>query len=177
MRLQHDRPHRNSSQFRSTSLLSFLPKAPESQCDLCGSNWTTALLSARRGNMHINHEQAREALRLHGVYLLEACDGCKRLLGPVHFTRRGDSRAWCSRACRDGVEHSPTVCRGCGTSLVGKRRGATYCDRTCRMRTVRKQVRNSANIVNTHIQKKGVVDAISGFGYGGTRTGQRQGVR
>jgi hypothetical protein len=34
------------------------------------------------------------------------------------------------------------------------------------MRTVRKQVRNSANIVNTPAQDKGVTDAILVFGYG-----------
>ena len=171
MRLQHDRPHRNSSQYSSTSLLSFLPKAPESQCDFCASNSTAALPSARTDNMHINQEQAREALRIHGVYLIEACDGCKRLLGPMRFTRRGDSRAWCSRSCRDGVDHSPTACRGCGTSLVGKRRGAIFCDRTCRMRTVRKEVRDRSNIVNTPVQKTELTDAISDFGYGDSRTG------
>jgi hypothetical protein len=111
-------------------------------------------------------------LRVHGTYVTEACEKCGRLLGPVRFTRRGDAGAWCSRACRDGVDHSPTVCRGCGTSLVGKRRGAIYCDRTCRMRTVRKEVRDSTNIVNTPIQNTGLADAISGFDYGDSRTGQ-----
>jgi hypothetical protein len=40
------------------------------------------------------------------------------------------------------------------------------------MRTVRKEVRDSANIVNTQIQNTGLADAIPPFGYGGSRTGQ-----
>jgi hypothetical protein len=127
--------------------------------------------------MRLTDEQAHQLLHTHGFYVAEVCDRCGKILGAVRFTRQGDAGAWCSRTCRDGVDHSPTVCRGCGTSLVGKRRGAIYCDRTCRMRTVRKQVHNSANIVNTPIQKAGVTDAISGFGYVKTRTGQRRGVR
>jgi hypothetical protein len=114
--------------------------------------------------MQITEAQSRELLQTHGVYVTEVCDRCGKILGAVRFARQGDAGAWCSRACRDGVDHSPTVCRGCGTSLVGKRRGAIYCDRTCRMRTVRKEVRNSANIVNTPIQNTGVADTISGFG-------------
>jgi hypothetical protein len=121
--------------------------------------------------MQLTDAQSRILLQTHGVYVTEACDRCKAILGPIRFTRQDDAGAWCSRSCRDGVDHNPAVCRGCGTSLVGKRRGAIYCDRTCRMRTVRKQVRNSANIVNTHIQKTGVADTISGFGYGDSRTG------
>ena len=158
-------------------MLFFLPKARESQDDLCASNSTAALPSAWRDNMYINQKQAREALRIHGVYLIEAVDGCERLLGPVRFTSRGDSRAWCSRACRDGVDQNPGKCRGCGTSLVGKTRGAIYCDRTCRMRKVRKEVRANANIVKTPIQNTGLADVISAFGYEGTKLGQTQGVR
>jgi len=90
--------------------------------------------------MKLNEKQTRHLLRTHGTFLTEVCDQCGQLLGSVRFTRHGECGAWCSRACRDGVDHSPTVCRGCGTSLVGKRRGAIYCDRTCRMRRVRKEV-------------------------------------
>jgi uncharacterized Zn finger protein (UPF0148 family) len=122
--------------------------------------------------MKLNEKQTRQLLRTHETFLTEACDQCGQLLGSVRFTRQGEGGAWCSRACRDGVDHSPTVCRGCGTSLVGKRRGAIYCDRTCRMRTVRKEVRDSTNIVNTPIQNTGVADAIPEFGYGHSRTGQ-----
>ena len=121
--------------------------------------------------MRLTEGQSHDLLRTHGVYVAEVCDRCRQILGHVRFTRRNQPGAWCSRACRDGVDHIPFVCRGCGTSLVGKRRGAIYCDRTCRMRTVRKQVRNGANIVNTPIEKTGVTDTISGFGYGDIRTG------
>jgi hypothetical protein len=127
--------------------------------------------------MKLDEKQTRHLLRMHGTFLTEACDQCGQLLGSVRFTRHGECGAWCSRACRDGVDHSPTLCRGCGTSLIGKRRGAIYCDRTCRMRTVRKEVHDSLNIVNTPIQKAGVTDAISGLGWEGTRAGQRRGMR
>jgi hypothetical protein len=53
--------------------------------------------------------------------------------------------------------------------LIGKRKGAIYCDRTCRMRAVRAQVRDSANIVNTRIQKTELADANSRFGYGDSK--------
>ncbi len=122
--------------------------------------------------MRLSEAQTCELLRVHGTYITDACDNCGRLLGPVRFTRQGQTGVWCSRACRDGVDHNPNVCRGCGTSLVGKRRGAIYCSRTCRMRTVRKEVLDGQNIVNTPIQNIGVKDANSGFDYGDTRTGQ-----
>ena len=119
--------------------------------------------------MRLSEAQSRELLQTHGVYVTEACDRCGQILGHVRYTRRNQPGEWCTRACRDGVDHSPNVCRGCGTSLVGKRRGSIYCDRTCRMRTVRNEVRDSANIVNTPIQKTGVTGAISVFGYRGVR--------
>jgi hypothetical protein len=119
--------------------------------------------------MQLSEAQRCEHLRVHGTYVTEACDRCGAVLGPIRWTICGVPGSWCSRKCRDGVDHKPGLCRGCGTALTGKRRGAIYCDRTCRMRTVRKQVRNSANIVNTPIQKTGVEAAISAFGYGRVR--------
>lgn len=127
--------------------------------------------------MRLSEAQTGELLRVHGTYITGACDNCGRLLGPVRFTRQGQTGVWCSRACRDGVDHSPSVCRGCGTSLVGKRKGSTYCHRTCRMRTVRKEVRDCTKIVNTPIQNTEVTATNSGFGWEGTRAGQRRGVR
>ena len=127
--------------------------------------------------MRLSEEQSRQLLRTHGAYVTEVCAQCTSLLGAIRFTRQGEGEAWCSRACRDGVDHNPGICRGCRVSLAGKRQGAIYCDRTCRMRTVRKEARDRANIVNTPIQKTGVADAISGFGYGDSRTGCRHGVR
>jgi hypothetical protein len=122
--------------------------------------------------MQLNDKQTRQLLHTHRVYVTEACDKCGAVLGPIRFTRQGDSGAWCSRGCRDGVDRNPGICRGCGTSLVGKKRGAIYCGRTCRMRTVRRESADSSNIVNTPIQNTGVTDANSGFDYGGIRTGQ-----
>jgi flavoprotein len=73
---------------------------------------------------------------------------------------------WCSRVCRDGVDHQPGMCRGCGIALTGRRKGAIYCGRVCRMRTVREEVHNSEIIVNIPIQNTGVTDAILASGYG-----------
>lgn len=113
--------------------------------------------------MKLDEKQTRQLLCTRGTFLTEACDRCGQLLGSVRFTRLDEGGAWCSRACRDGVDHNPGVCRGCGTSLFGKRRGAIFCDRTCRMRKVRKEVRDGANIVNTRIQNTGVTVTNSGF--------------
>ena len=126
--------------------------------------------------MRLSEARSRELLHMHGAYVTEVCDRCGAVLGPIRFTRQGDTGAWCSRACRDGVDQNPGICGGCGTSLDGKRRGAIYCDRTCRMRTVRREVRDRTNIVNTPIQKTGVKDAILRIGYGG-RTGHSHNVR
>jgi hypothetical protein len=117
--------------------------------------------------MQLTEAQSRALLHAHGAYVTEACDRCGAVLGSIRWTIRGESGAWCSRKCRDGVDHQPGVCCGCGTSLAGKQRGAMYCGRTCRMRKVRKDVQDSASIVNTPIQDKGLTEAISRFGYGG----------
>src|ERR1035437_4906843 len=98
--------------------------------------------------MRLSEAQSYELLRVHGAYVTEACDRCGTVLGPIRWTIRGVPEAWCSQKCRDGVDRQPGVCRGCGTALTGKRRGAIYCDRTCRMRTVRTEGRDCANIVN-----------------------------
>jgi hypothetical protein len=124
--------------------------------------------------MKLIREQSQKLLRECGVWITEACDKCGKLLGPVRWTVRGESGAWCSRKCRDGVDHQPGVCRGCGTTLAGKRRGTMYCGRTCRMRKVRKEVQDRANIVNTPIQDKGLTEAISRFGCGSTKEQARR---
>jgi hypothetical protein len=120
--------------------------------------------------MRLTDAQSREFLQTHGVYVAEACDRCGQILGPVRYTRRGEKGVWCSRLCRDGTEHRAGVCRGCGTSLNGKRKGAIYCHRTCRMRTVRKEGQNHTNIVNTSLQGKGLTDATLRSSYGGSQT-------
>jgi hypothetical protein len=127
--------------------------------------------------MRLSEAQSRALVRTHSTYVKESCDRCGAVLGPIRFTDLGERGAWCSRACRDDVDHNPEVCHGCGTSLVGRKRGAIHCHRTCRMRTVRREVLEKANIVNTPIQKTGVADAISAFGYGDSKTGPRLGMR
>jgi hypothetical protein len=84
--------------------------------------------------VRLTEAQSRELLRKHGVYAREACDKCGQILGHVRFTRFGEKGEWCSRLCRDGVEHKAGACRGCGASLKGKRKGALFCDDACRKR-------------------------------------------
>ena len=50
--------------------------------------------------MMLREELRRRLLRDRGVYVTEACDGCGQLLGPVRYTRAGDTGVWCSRGCR-----------------------------------------------------------------------------
>lgn len=114
----------------------------------------------RLSEMHIH-----ELRQTHGVYVAEACDRCGKILGHIRWTILGESGTWCSRRCRDGVDHPPGICCGCGTPLAGKRKGAIYCGRTCRMRKVRRAVQEPANIVNTAIANKGLTGAISRFGH------------
>lgn len=103
--------------------------------------------------MQLTTEQSYDLLAKHGCYVTEACDKCGQLLGPVRYTRKGESGAgqfpppkdahpvrrmefpaYCSRECRDGAEaHTPGTCKGCGARLPeGKRRGSLFCDDTCR---------------------------------------------
>jgi hypothetical protein len=84
--------------------------------------------------MRLTAKQGYALLDKFGSYILELCSLCGKGIGPIRFTRRGDSGAWCSRECRDGNEaHAPGTCRGCGARLPeGKRRGATFCDDACR---------------------------------------------
>jgi hypothetical protein len=111
--------------------------------------------------------ELRQLLKVYtGCRVTEACNRCGRLLGPVRFTRAGDSGAWCSRICRDGVEHQVGRCHGCRVSLAGQRKGTLFCSDTCRKRN---QVRDKANIPETHIQNAGLTDAKIGSGYIPTR--------
>src|ERR1700740_3063619 len=84
--------------------------------------------------MELTTQQSYTLLDKYGAYITELCDVCGKGIGPISFTRRGDSGVWCSRECRDGKEaHEPGTCKGCGGRLPeGKRRGATFCDDACR---------------------------------------------
>ncbi len=48
--------------------------------------------------MRLSEEQSREVSQKHGVYVSEACDKCGKILGPVRFTRSGQSGEWCNGA-------------------------------------------------------------------------------
>jgi len=52
--------------------------------------------------MLLTMRHSYELLAKHGVFAREICDKCGLVLGPVRFTRRGESGEWCSRTCRDG---------------------------------------------------------------------------
>ena len=121
----------------------------------------------RKAMMKLSQAQSRQIYQTRGSYITEVCDLCGQALGPFNrFTRRGDLGIWCSRECRDGKQaHVPGICKGCGAVLKGKRKGAIYCGRTCRMRATRKHGQDSPIIVNTPIQNTGVTDAILASGY------------
>ena len=114
--------------------------------------------------MRLTEAQSRELLTTHGAYVAEACDRCGKIFGPVRYTRQGEKGEWCSQHCRDGVERKVGACRGCETPLNGKRKDAIYCNRTCRMRKVRRAIHESAISVNTPIADKGLTGAISSVG-------------
>lgn len=89
--------------------------------------------------MELNVIESYRLLDLHGCYVSDVCDKCGQLLGPVRYTRMGESGMWCSRACRDGHDaHAPGTCWSCGASLAGLRRGTRFCSDTCRKRENRR---------------------------------------
>jgi hypothetical protein len=49
-------------------------------------------------------QKSYELLANYGCFAREICDKCGIVLGAVHFTRRNESGAWCSRACRGDGE-------------------------------------------------------------------------
>ena len=50
--------------------------------------------------MLLTLQQRNEVFAKHGCYAKDCCDRCGQLLGPVRFTRRGESGIWCSQKCR-----------------------------------------------------------------------------
>lgn len=109
--------------------------------------------------MHLTKEQSHALLEKHGCCVTEVCDKCGHVLGPVRFTRRDDEGVWCSRECRDGVMvHEPGTCRHCKARLPeGKRRGAMFCDDTCKQAAhrsktdVRTSETSKLSVTNTSI--------------------------
>jgi hypothetical protein len=62
--------------------------------------------------MKLADEQSRKILAQYGCWITEACDRCRKLLGAVRYTRRGEPGEWCSELCRDGVKAERTRRRG-----------------------------------------------------------------
>jgi hypothetical protein len=54
--------------------------------------------------MRLTTQQSYELLAKHGSYITEICDACGKGIGPIRFTRRGDSGVWCSRECQGDGE-------------------------------------------------------------------------
>jgi hypothetical protein len=85
--------------------------------------------------MRLTAERSYALLESHDCSASEACDKCGQILGPIRYTRRGDSGGvWCPQGCRDGaVEHAPGTCKHCRAKLPeGKRKGTALCDDACR---------------------------------------------
>jgi hypothetical protein len=116
--------------------------------------------------MRLTVQQSYALLEKHGCYATEACDKCGQILGPVRYTRRSESGAWCSRKCRDGKKaHAPGTCLTCRSSLAGLRRGTKFCSDTCRKRENRKsqtaQISRDEQLKTKRLQMRSEVLAIS----------------
>jgi hypothetical protein len=107
--------------------------------------------------MRLTEAQSRELLAKYGAYVNEVCDKCRKILGPIRFTRCGQTGEWCSKRCRDGFERKPGSCLGCGVPLNGKRKGAVFCSDVCRKRW---RVEMLRLIAETPIEKSARRDAI-----------------
>lgn len=86
--------------------------------------------------------------RTQGLYITDKCDGCATLLNQtIRYTISGKPEVYCSSGCRDltffgdtreAIKHStPGKCVYCRAPLAEKRRGALYCDETCKKRWAR----------------------------------------
>ena len=113
--------------------------------------------------MRLSEEQSRALLERYCAFVTEVCDKCAKILGPIRFTRYGQTGEWCSKRCRDGFERRHGICLGCGVPLNGKRKGAVFCSDVCRKRW---RIEISQIIAETPIEKSALTGAILGFRYG-----------
>jgi hypothetical protein len=111
------------------------------------------------------------AVRALGLFLIEKCNGCGKALNQTfRYTIAGRPEVFCSALCRDNTffadrlearKHStPGRCAYCKGSLKGKRRGALYCDETCKKRAARAGRAESAagpKLTGTPIQSNQLV--------------------
>jgi hypothetical protein len=117
--------------------------------------------------MKLTREQSQKLLRERGIWVTEACDKCRKLLGSVRWTRRGEPGEWCSSLCRDGSPEirrpNSKTCRECGGSLTGKRADSEFCDeahsKRYRRREQSKTAQNREIIPDTPIGKQGLTGA------------------
>ena len=66
--------------------------------------------AVRRGvRVQLVIQKSYELLANYGCFAREICDKCGIVLGPVRFTRYGESEAYCSRACRGDAHGSATL--------------------------------------------------------------------
>ena len=116
--------------------------------------------------MKLTAEQSQKIFQEHGVWVTEACDKCGAILGPIRYMRRSEpGRAWCSYACRDGVEHkSPGLCQTCGSPLSGKRKGTRFCSDVCRKRDAKQNGLTDSNYRGMAAHSKGLTGGGIGFG-------------
>jgi hypothetical protein len=69
--------------------------------------------------MKLTMEQSRRLMQERGIWVTAACDRCRRLLGAVRWTRRGEPGEWCSAPCREGVPGRSRSRRFVGTRHLG----------------------------------------------------------
>jgi hypothetical protein len=60
--------------------------------------------------VNLTTQQRYTLLEKHSCYITEICDACGKGIGPVRYTRQGDSGVWCSRECC-GDQRQETVRR------------------------------------------------------------------
>jgi len=70
-------------------------------------------VAGRRGiGMLLATQKSYELLAKHGCFARELCDKCGIVLGAVRFTRRNESKVYCSRECRGDAHRSSTHGQG-----------------------------------------------------------------
>jgi hypothetical protein len=106
----------------------------------------SSLRSTSRGRgigMLLATQKSYELLAKYGCFVRELCDKCGIVLGAVRFTRRNESKVYCSRECRGDAYRSSTHRQG---------RPRKYkTDRECRAAKTRQQqaYRSHPNVEKT----------------------------
>ena len=115
--------------------------------------------------MKLSQEQRQELLRERGIWVTEACDRCRQLLGSVRYTFRGQKGEWCSELCRDGEESKIPVLSRLRRIIEGQaQRDAKWCN-TCRKRPAYQSGLTAANYPGIAAHSKEVTDRVRGLPY------------